>query len=105
MNSLVSVVRRVFHSSVERLIQVASIFALTGLGVFALGLIYPKPLLVVLSMSLGHVLGGVAFALYLLAIVFDATLSPRTRAPEIPQESPSLPDARVENARDPQSRR
>jgi hypothetical protein len=72
-------------ASRSRLTRVACAFALAGLLLMACSLVWPKPLLVILAMSLGHVLGAVALACYILAVLLDVTRSQR--------EAPSSPEA------------
>ena len=59
------------------LLRLACIVALIALGVFATSIFYPRPLVVIFSMSVGHVIGMLAGALYVLAIVLD-TIRPGT---------------------------
>lgn len=62
--------------SVPQLVQLACFVALVGLAVFAASIVYPKPLVVIFSMSIGHVIGMLAGALYVLAIVLDTVRPP-----------------------------
>ena len=74
------VLPKLFRKSVQRMVQIATIFALLGMAFFAAGILYPKPLTVVLSMSVGHGLGAIAALLYLLAVIIDSlngSLRPR----------------------------
>lgn len=71
--------------SEQRLARVASYFALAGLLLFAVSLFHPKPLTVILSMSLGHLLGAFSVLLYLVAVLLDTR-----RTPEEPQASDAL---------------
>ncbi|HEU5073031.1 MAG TPA: hypothetical protein VFU02_02645 [Polyangiaceae bacterium] len=57
--------------TVPQLVRLACMLALVGLLVFAASIVYPKPLVVIFSMSIGHVIGMLAGAVYLLAIVLD----------------------------------
>ena len=57
--------------TIRRLVLVAVITTLVALGLMVLGIVFPKPLLLVLSMSLGQLFGTLSLALYLLAIVLD----------------------------------
>jgi hypothetical protein len=78
--SIIGFVRQRVPRSVRYLTRIASGFALAGLGVFAIGILYPRPLAVIFSMSVGHVLGVIALGLYLIAIVIDSA-SPPTSIP------------------------
>lgn len=69
--SAIEFLRRHIPQSVHRLTQLAAVFALLGLLVFAIGLLYPRPLAIILSMTLGHALGAFAVGLYLIAVLID----------------------------------
>ncbi len=57
--------------NIRRLVLISTITTLVSLGLMVLGIIFPKPLLLVLAMSLGQLFGTLSLALYLLAIVLD----------------------------------
>ncbi len=57
--------------TIRRLVLISIITTLVALGLMVLGIVFPKPLLLVLSMSLGQLFGTLSLALYLLAIVLD----------------------------------
>ncbi len=57
--------------TIRRLVLVSIITTLVSLGLMVMGIVFPKPLLLVLSMSLGQLFGTLSLALYLLAIVLD----------------------------------
>lgn len=65
------IARRRVKRTVPQLVRLACVVALAGLAVFTASIFYPKPLVVIFSMSIGHVIGMLAGALYLLAIVLD----------------------------------
>ena len=69
------IARRRVKRTVPQLVRAACLVALIGLLVFAASIIYPSPLVVIFSMSVGHVIGMVAGAIYLLAIVLDTVRS------------------------------
>jgi hypothetical protein len=73
-------VERLKEHSVESLVRVACILALAGLGVMVLSVVYPAPLVVIFAMGGGHVIGGAAFACYLLSIVLDMQRASRRRS-------------------------
>jgi hypothetical protein len=92
-----------FPRSVSYLSRLASVFALLGLGSFAVGLFVPKPLPVIFSMSIGHGFGMIAVLLYIVAIAIDTgraapadgqSLIPRRpkAAPVSPEPGTSRPD-------------
>jgi hypothetical protein len=58
---------------IASLVRVACVLALLALGLICCSVLFPRPLPVILAMSLGHVVGGAAFACYLLAVILDAT--------------------------------
>jgi hypothetical protein len=79
------------------------VLALVALGLMSLGILYPKPLLVILAMSLGHAIGIAAVLAYFLAIVLDvakvgaapdslAPAGPRTPSP-VPAPPDETPDS------------
>ncbi len=57
--------------TIRRLVLVSTVTTLVALGLMILGIVFPKPILLVLAMSLGQLFGTLSLALYLLAIVFD----------------------------------
>ena len=57
--------------TIRRLVLVSTITTLVALVMMVLGIVFPKPLLLVLSMSMGQLFGTLSLALYLLAIVLD----------------------------------
>lgn len=65
------IARRRVKRTVPQLLRLACIVALIALAVFATSIFYPRPLVVIFSMSIGHVIGMLAGALYVLAIVLD----------------------------------
>jgi hypothetical protein len=61
--------------SVAHLTRVAAILALVGLGSMVYSVLVPRPLPVIFAMSVGHVIGGAAFACYLVAVLLDVSRS------------------------------
>ena len=59
------------HITVRRLVTISAISTLVALGLMVMGIVFPRPLLLVLAMSLGQLFGTLSLALYLLAIVLD----------------------------------
>ena len=57
--------------NIRRLVLISTITTLVALGLMVMGIVFPKPLLLVLAMSLGQLFGTLSLALYLLAIVLD----------------------------------
>ncbi len=59
------------HAQVKKLVMLSAIGALASLALMVLSILSPKPLLLVMAMSIGQGLGTISLALYLLAIVLD----------------------------------
>jgi hypothetical protein len=57
--------------TIRRLVLISTITTLVALGLMVMGIVFPRPLLLVLAMSLGQLFGTLSLALYLLAIVLD----------------------------------
>ena len=57
--------------TIRRLVVISTVMALVALGLMVSSIVYPKPLLLVLAMSLGQFFGTASLALYLLAIALD----------------------------------
>jgi hypothetical protein len=64
--------RSLLERSVPGLVRAASVWALVGLATISLSLVWPRALPVIFAMSVGHLIGGAAFACYLLAVIVDA---------------------------------
>lgn len=76
--------------SEQRLARTASYFALSGLLLFAVSLFHPKPLTVILSMSVGHILGGIAVLLYLVAVIVDTHEASKSKGRTAAPTSPTV---------------
>ena len=61
----------VLQHSVTTLIRLACILALAGLFALCSIILWPKPLMVVVVMGVGHGIGVAAFGCYLLAVILD----------------------------------
>lgn len=57
--------------TIRRLVLISTITTLVSLGLMVVSILFPRPLLLVLAMSLGQLFGTLSLALYLLAIVLD----------------------------------
>jgi hypothetical protein len=57
--------------TIRRLVLISTVTTLVAVGLMILGIVFPRPLLLVLAMSLGQLFGTLSLALYLLAIVLD----------------------------------
>ena len=73
------------HRAPAALARGAGFVTLLALAIMAWSILVPKPLPIVLAMSLGHVVGVAGFALYCLAVVLDAkrASNPRSGAPSV----------------------
>jgi len=74
------------HRSVDALMRIAAVAGCAGLIVMIVSVLYPKPLMVILSMTVGQLLGAVAFGCYLLAVLVDIS---RRRSSASKSEPPS----------------
>jgi hypothetical protein len=88
---------RLQKHSVISVIRLACWVALVGLGVMAASILDPAPLTVIFAMSVGQVIGIVAFLCYLLSILMDVVRG-ADHAPDAPgpaqkfRDSESAPD-------------
>lgn len=57
--------------SIPHITRVGAMFALAGLAMMAVSVLYPRPLAVILAMSMGHALGAIAVLCYVLAVILD----------------------------------
>ncbi len=57
--------------TIRRLVLISTITTLVSLFLMIVSIVFPKPLLLVLAMSIGQLFGTLSLALYLLAIVLD----------------------------------
>lgn len=72
---------RLLCRSIESLVRLACFLALLGLFVLCVSVVWPKPIPVIFAMSGGHLIGLLAFACYLLAIVLDVRRADGGRTP------------------------
>ncbi len=59
------------HANVRKLVFISGIATLVALALMTLSIVAPKPIYLVLAMSVGQGIGTLSLALYLLAIVLD----------------------------------
>lgn len=88
---------RLEHSSVRHLSRLAAVLALSGLALMAYSILFPRPLAVILAMSVGHGIGIAAFLCYLLAVILDVARStppPDSLAPPPVRPPPPPPPSR-----------
>jgi hypothetical protein len=67
---------RLQKGSLFRLTRVACVLALIGLAMMVYSILSPRPLPVILAMSVGQMFGIAAVVCYLLAILVDVARSP-----------------------------
>jgi len=87
------IARRRVKRTVPQLLRLACIVALLALAVFATSIFYPRPLVVIFSMSIGHVIGMLAGALYVLAIVLDTIRPAASIEPAVATSGAASDDA------------
>lgn len=59
------------HAQVKKLVVLSGFATLAALCLMVLSILSPKPIYLVLAMSVGQAIGTLSLALYLLAIVLD----------------------------------
>ncbi len=84
---------KLVRSSVRELIRVACVLSLIGLAIMAYSILSPRPLPVILAMSVGQIIGGTGFVCYLLAVVIDAASQQRPTPSSPPDANIAGPDA------------
>ena len=75
--------------SVAHLTRVAAVLALIALAIIVFSVLFPRPLPVIFAMSAGHIIGGAAFACYLLAVLLDISRSDTKSSSVAPDAVPS----------------
>ena len=78
---------RILHGSVTKLIHAACYLALIGLAVMCYSAISPGALPVIGAMTIGHGIGIGALACYLMAILIDEARQPRKARPSLSPEA------------------
>jgi hypothetical protein len=59
------------EASVPKLVFLACTLSLAGLLLIAGSVLFPKPLIVIGAMSVGHTVGGLGFLCYATAVLLD----------------------------------
>jgi hypothetical protein len=67
--------------SIPWLVRLACMLALAALAIMAYSIVNPRPLAVIFAMSVGHVLGIVAFVIYFASVLLDVTTTSREQEP------------------------
>jgi hypothetical protein len=81
--------KRLQKHSVVSLVRLACWVALVGLAVMAASILKPAPLIVIFAMSVGQVIGIVAFLCFLLSILMDVVRG-TDHAPDAPGPAQNL---------------
>ena len=66
----------------SRLLRIAAVMALAGLGFMVWSLLDPRPIPIMAAMSVGQGLGMVSFALFLVVVLFDAWRASKRPKPD-----------------------
>jgi peptidoglycan/LPS O-acetylase OafA/YrhL len=66
----------------EKVLRVASVCALIGLALMVWSVVDPRPLPVLLGLSVGQAIGTASFLLYLLVIASDLRLRKKLEGPD-----------------------
>jgi hypothetical protein len=72
-----STLDKLLHRSVTGLVRLACMLTLAALGIMVYSVVVPKPMPIILAMSVGHLVGASGFACFFLAVVIDAGRSRR----------------------------
>ena len=90
-------IRRLQALSVARLVRFACWVALVGLAVMVAPILYPLPLIIIFSMSVGQVIGMVAVLCYGLSVLADVVRGtdhpPDAPGPARPFRTPASDDS------------
>ncbi len=63
----------------EKALRIASVFALLGLGLMVWGVLDPRPLPVLMGLTIGQGVGTLSFLLYLIVVAADLGLKRKLR--------------------------
>jgi len=74
-------ISRIARASVPKLVRAACVLSLVALTMMVYSVISPRPLPVILAMSLGHAIGALAFGCYLVAVLIDLSNRRRDSTP------------------------
>jgi hypothetical protein len=72
----------------EKALRIASIFALVGLVLMVWGVIDPRPMPVLVGLSIGQAIGTLSFLLYLIVVATDLGVKKRLGEERAPPSSP-----------------
>jgi hypothetical protein len=86
---IVRLVKQVVHAQPTALVRVAAVLTFLALGLMVWSMLDPTPLPVMLAMSVGQLIGTMAFGLYGVAVVKDVL-----RIRRVQRESQELPVSR-----------
>lgn len=80
------------HSQVKKLTYVSAVATLGAVGLMVLSVVSPRPIFLVLAMSVGQGLGTLSLAAFLLAIALDLNV-PAALAEQVEEEVGEIRDA------------
>lgn len=87
---------RIPRPSSQQLLIASALLTLLALALMVWSVLVPTPLPVMLAMSLGQVLGSLAFAMYLWVVFFDLMRLRRNKRESLP---PPVGEAKREDGR------
>lgn len=63
----------------EKVLRIASVLAILGLGLMVWGVLDPRPLPVLMGLTIGQGIGTLSFLLYLIVVAADLGLKRKLR--------------------------
>lgn len=85
-----SIIQTILHRAPVTLVRIAGVLTLVALAMMAFSIIVPKPLPIVLAMSLGQIIGVAGFGFYFLAVLIDVARRPRRSSSAPPPIAPPI---------------
>lgn len=85
---------RILGASSMRILRVASVLVLVALALMCWGVLHPRPLPVIVAMSIGQVIGTAGALLFMFVVLRDLRL--RLRKPPASPASPAPADGPAE---------
>jgi hypothetical protein len=80
---------RIAGRSVLELTRIACLLSLVGLSIMAYSVIWPRPLPVIIAMSVGQLIAVAGLACYVIAVVVDVARHRERRSSAPPSTRPS----------------
>jgi hypothetical protein len=72
----------------ERLLRIASVLAIVGLVLVCWSILDPRPVPVLVALSVGQAIGGTSFLLYLIVVATDLRVRRALRDGDAPSDPP-----------------